>query len=81
MTLGFLVSAPRCTHLCKRFSWAPNRLQRCVFFMSLTIQQARELINDPDLSDDEVSEALQACEDLSELLFETWLAKLADSKN
>jgi hypothetical protein len=38
----------------------------------LTIEEVKELINDPSISDEEVTEIRDSCMNLAEIIFEQW---------
>ncbi len=43
---------------------------QCVFFMSITLAEARELVSDTGMSDEELQNAVDACKALAKLVIE-----------
>lgn len=41
--------------------------------MSVSLEKATQLINDPDIPDDEIRQIIDACQTLTEILFEKWI--------
>lgn len=77
MLRGHLICTASQNCQCERFSWAPDLSHWQFIVMSISLTQAREILEDQEITDGELQEILNACEELTDIFIEN----LIDSKH